>query len=164
MDKYKQYMNVIESDEWYTPAELINSLGEFDLDPASSEEAFRLNNSAKKIYTVKENGLEQSWEGRVWLNPPYSRPLLQDFLKKMAEHQFGTALIYSKIHAKWFHDIVLQHATAVKFLYDRIRFLKPDGTKGMQPTSSSMLVAYGESDAKILSKNSLKGKFLYLDQ
>ncbi|GAE86127.1 hypothetical protein JCM10512_4616 [Bacteroides reticulotermitis JCM 10512] len=27
------------SDEWYTPAEIIQSLGEFDLDPASSPEA-----------------------------------------------------------------------------------------------------------------------------
>ena len=71
-----------ENDEWYTPVEIIRSLGDFDLDPASSKEAFRLNQSAKKIYTAKDNGLVQKWEGRVWLNPPYSNPLLQDFLKK----------------------------------------------------------------------------------
>jgi hypothetical protein len=151
-----------ENDEWYTPVEIIRSLGEFDLDPASSPKAFGLNQSAKKIYTAKENGLIQPWQGRVWLNPPYSNPLLQDFLKKMAGHNRGIALVFSKIEAKWFHDIVFDYATAVKFLYNRIQFLRPDGTKGTQPRNGSMLVAYGMKDAEILSKNPIKGKFLYL--
>jgi hypothetical protein len=155
-------MNITESDEWYTPPHIIHSLGKFDLDPASSEEAFRLNQSAKRIYTVKENGLIQHWDGRIWLNPPYSSPLIQDFLKKMAEHNRGIALVFSKIEAKWFHDIVFRHATAVKFLYDRIKFLKPDGSAGMQPRNGSMLVAYGERDSRILANNDLKGKFIYL--
>ncbi len=151
-----------ENDEWYTPPEIIHSLGEFDLDPASSEEAFRLNQSAKKIYTAKENGLIKDWHGRIWLNPPYSNPLLQDFLKRMAEHNRGIALVFSKIEAKWFHDIVFEYATAVKFLYNRIQFFKPDGTKGTQPRNGSMFVAYGKEDAEILSNNPIKGKFLYL--
>ena len=151
-----------ENDEWYTPTEIIRSLGDFDLDPASSEEAYRLNKSANKYFTAEENGLLQSWNGRVWLNPPYSNPLLQNFLRKMAEHNRGIALVFSKIEAKWFHDIVLDNATAVKFLYNRIQFFKPDGTKGTQPRNGSMLVAYGKEDAETLSKNSLKGKFLYL--
>jgi phage N-6-adenine-methyltransferase len=151
-----------ENDEWYTPVEIIRSLGEFDLDPASSPEAFRLNQSAKKIYTAQDNGLIQSWHGRIWLNPPYSNPLLQDFLKKMAEHNRGIALVFSKIEAKWFHDIVFEYAAAVKFLYNRIQFFKPDGTKGTQPRNGSMLVAYGMADAEILSKSPIKGKFIYL--
>jgi len=150
------------NDEWYTPTEIIRSLGNFDLDPASSEEAFRLNSSAKEIYTARDNGLIQPWNGRIWLNPPYSNPLVQQFLLKMAEHNRGIALVFSKIEAKWFHDIVLDNATAVKFLYNRIQFFKPDGTKGMQPRNGSMLVAYGEEDAKILSNNQIRGRFLYL--
>ena len=155
-------MDIIESDEWYTPPHIIRSLGEFDLNPATSLDTYKLNRSADNFYTAKENGLVRTWRGRVWLNPPYSNPLLQEFLNKMAVHNRGIALIYSKIDAKWFHDIVLNNATAIKFLYDRIRFLKSDGTKGMQPRSSSMLVAYGREDAKILSVNTLKGKFVYL--
>jgi len=149
-------------DEWYTPPEIIHSLGEFDLDPATSPEAFKLNKSAKLIYTVKDDGLQQQWKGRIWLNPPYSNPLIQQFLIKMAEHDNGIALVFAKIEAKWFHDIVLRHATAIKFLYDRVRFFKPDGTQGLQPRNGSMLVAYGMENARILSENTLKGKFLYL--
>ncbi len=151
-----------ENDEWYTPKEIIHSLGEFDLDPATSMEAYSLNKSAKKIYTAKENGLKQEWKGRVWLNPPYSNPLIQQFLIKMAEHNNGIALVFAKIEAKWFHDIVLQYATAIKFLYNRIRFYKPDGTQGMQPRNGSMLIAYGRDNAEILMNNNLKGKFLFL--
>lgn len=151
-----------ENDEWYTPPEIIRSLGEFDLDPATSETAYAMNRSAENYYTAKDDGLIQRWQGRVWLNPPYSNPLLQQFLMKMAEHNHGIALVFSKIEAKWFHDIVFEFATAVKFLYNRIQFFKSDGMKGTQPRNGSMLIAYGEKDAKILSENSLKGKFLYL--
>ncbi len=151
-----------ENDEWYTPKEIIQSLGVFDLDPATSIEAYKLNQSAKKIYTIKENGLKQEWKGRVWLNPPYSNPLIQQFLMKMAEHNNGIALVFAKIEAKWFHDIVLQYATAIKFLYNRIRFYKPDGTQGMQPRNGSMLIAYGKQNAEMLMNNTLKGKFLFL--
>lgn len=151
-----------ENDEWYTPKEIIESLGEFDLDPATSIDAYKLNQSAKKIYTAKENGLKQEWKGRVWLNPPYSNPLIQQFLLKMAEHNNGIALVFAKIEAKWFHDIVLQYATAIKFLYNRIRFYRPNGTQGMQPRNGSMLIAYGRDNAEILMNNTLKGKFLFL--
>jgi hypothetical protein len=144
------------------PKEIIRSLGEFDLDPASSPEAYRLNQSAKCFYTAQENGLKQPWIGRIWLNPPYSNPLIQQFLIKMAEHNNGIALVFSKIEAKWFHDIVFHHATAVKFLYNRIQFYRPDGTKGMQPRNGSMLVAYGKENAVILLNNTLKGKFVFL--
>jgi phage N-6-adenine-methyltransferase len=150
------------SDEWYTPVEIIQSLGEFDLDPASSPEAYRQNCSAKQFYTAEENGLNKDWYGRVWLNPPYSNPLIQQFLTKMAEHNNGIALVFAKVEAKWFHDIVLRYATAIKFLYDRVRFFRPNGTQGLQPRNGSMLIAYGTENARILSDNPLKGKFLYL--
>lgn len=149
-------------DEWYTPKEIIKSLGEFDLDPSTSLNAIRLNSSAKTYYTIHENGLDKPWFGRIWLNPPYSQPLIQEFLKRMAVHNQGIALVFAKIEAKWFHEIVLEHATAIKFLYNRIKFLRPDGTVGSQPRHGSMLIAYGKQDAKILSNNILKGKFIQL--
>ncbi len=152
----------MKNDEWYTPAEIIQSLGEFDLDPASSTSAFNINHSAKKIYTLNDDGLKLPWFGRVWLNPPYSNPLVQNFMQKMATHNNGIALVFFKIEAKWFHDIVLDKATAIKLLYNRVKFFKPDGTVGQQPRNGSMLVAYGEANAQILQDNRLKGRFLHL--
>lgn len=151
-----------ESDEWYTPPEIIHSLGTFDLDPATSLEAYALNKSAKKIYTRYDDGLNMEWDGRVWLNPPYSQPLMMNFLKKMATHNNGIALVFAKIESKWFHDVVLYNAVAAKFLYGRIRFLHKDGTKGDQPRNGSMLLAYGWENVAILKSCSIKGKFVLL--
>jgi phage N-6-adenine-methyltransferase len=150
------------NDEWYTPVEIIQSLGKFDLDPATSLEAYGQNRSAKHFYTAKEDGLKQDWRGRVWLNPPYSNPLMQQFLRRMGEHDNGIALVFAKVEAKWFHDIVFRHASAIKFLYDRVRFYRPDGTRGLQPRNASLLIAYGTENVQILSDNTLKGKFLHL--
>lgn len=147
------------NNEWYTHAEIIRSLGKFDLDPATCQDAIRLNQSAENYYTKEENGLIQPWYGRVWLNPPYAQPLINQFLSKMAKHNNGIALVFAKVEAKWFHDVVLAHATAVKFLYSRVSFLRADGSKGTQPRHGSMLVAYGEKNARSLSDNTIKGNF-----
>ena len=71
------------SDEWYTPREIIEALGEFDLDPCAPMHP--LWPTAKIMYNKQDNGLVQNWKGRVWLNPPYSRPLRQRQLNFYAE-------------------------------------------------------------------------------
>lgn len=68
------------TDEWYTPIEIIQSFGEFDLDPCAPMNP--LWKTAKKMYNKEDDGLKQDWEGRVWLNPPYSRPLIELVLGK----------------------------------------------------------------------------------
>ena len=57
---------------------------------------------------------------------------------------------------------MFRYATAIKFLYNRVRFYRPDGTKGMQHGNGSMLVAYGRENAMTLLNNTLKGKFVVL--
>ena len=59
------------TDEWYTPKEIIDALGEFDLDLCAP--ANPLWQTAKVMYNKNVDGLKQEWKGRVWLNPPYSR-------------------------------------------------------------------------------------------
>lgn len=149
-------------DDWYTPPEIIHSLGEFDLDPATCSDAILINNSARKYFTKEDDGLKQKWEGRVWLNPPYTPPLLRLFLEKMAEHNDGIALTGSRIDTKWFHDVVLEHASAIKLLYNRIKFYDAKSRQSKQPKNGSILVAFGEKNAEILSRNLTKGKFIRL--
>lgn len=148
------------SDEWYTPKYIIDSLGKFDLDPcAPSVPLFK---TAEVMYNEFDDGLAQKWEGRVWLNPPYSRPLINKFLRRMAEHNKGVALIFSRTDTELFHTEVFNKATAVKFLKGRIKFLKPNGMEAGTPGCGSVLIAYGEEDADILECNELKGKFIRL--
>jgi hypothetical protein len=75
------------SDERYTPvewADLVREVfgGEIDLDPATCRAALAYV-PAKRIFTREDNGLEQEWAGRVYLNPPYSQPLMGQFCGKL---------------------------------------------------------------------------------
>lgn len=124
------------TDEWYTPKEIIDALGEFDLDPcAPVAPPYK---TANVMYNKNDDGLKQEWKGRVWLNPPYSRPLIECFVKRMAEHGNGIALLFNRCDSKMFQDVIFEKATAMKFLRNRIRFFRPDGTRGDSPGCGSI--------------------------
>jgi hypothetical protein len=84
---------VAGTDVWLTPPYVIEALGEFDLDPCASVD--RPWDTAKSHYTIEDDGLLQPWFGRVWCNPPYG-PKLGPFLRKMAEHENGIALVFAR--------------------------------------------------------------------
>lgn len=116
------------SDEWYTPKEIIDALGRFDLDPCAPVRP--LWNTADIMYNKNDDGLKKEWFGRVWLNPPYSRPLIEKFIEKMSEHGNGIALLYNRCDSRMFQEVIFKKATAMKFLKHRIRFYRPDGSRG----------------------------------
>ncbi len=149
------------TDEWYTPLEFIQALGEFDLDPCAPVSP--LWQTARVMYNKNDNGLAKEWLGRVWLNPPYSQPLLKQFVQRMADHNNGIALLYNRCGNTMFHDIIFPTATAMKFLRRRIRFYRPDGTQGGCPGSGSVLIAWGEDNAKAIQSCELEGKVVRLN-
>ncbi|MCY4129588.1 MAG: DNA N-6-adenine-methyltransferase, partial [Gammaproteobacteria bacterium] len=69
--------------EAYTPREIIEaarlSMGEIDLDPASCDLANTVV-KAKLFYSENDSGLDRSWAGCVWLNPPFSGGRLRLFV------------------------------------------------------------------------------------
>lgn len=150
------------TDEWYTPIELINSLGEFDLDPCAPINP--LWQTARTMYNKYDDGLSKEWFGRIWLNPPYSRPLIEQFVRKMADHGNGIALLFNRCDSKMFQDVIFEKATAMKFLRKRIRFYRQDGTRGESPGCGSILIAFGQDNAKILNECDIQGKFVVLNK
>lgn len=149
------------TDEWYTPFDIITCLGEFDLDPCSPINP--LWHTAKVMYNKNDDGLSKEWYGRVWLNPPYSRPLIEHFMRKMARHGNGIALLFNRCDNAMFHDIIFPTATAMKFLRKRIRFYRPDGTRGGSPGCGSVLIAWGEDNADIIRDCEIEGKYVRLN-
>lgn len=73
------------TDEWYTPIEIVNALGVFDLDPCAPVNP--LWRTATQMYNKNDNGLLKDWKGRVWLNPPYSRPLIEQLAENNLEKE-----------------------------------------------------------------------------
>lgn len=122
-------------DDWSTPPWLIelccDVVGLFDLDPASNEAARKVV-GARHYFTKLTNGLDKTWTGNVWLNPPYSRDLIKEFAAK-AVSEWGRCnvkmmfiLVNTSSSASWWHQLA-RAATLTIFLPKRVDFWHPDG-------------------------------------
>lgn len=127
-----------DNNEWYTPTEHLDLarqvLGAIDLDPASNAIAQK-RVRATRFFTKEDDGSSLPWHGRVWMNPPYSRNLMSQFVDKLLfELECGRVtdaivLTNNCTDPAWFHR--LSSATAAQcFPRGRIKFLRPDGTTG----------------------------------
>lgn len=147
-------------DEWLTPPEILRALGKFDLDPCAPIR--RPWDTATHHYTVEDNGLEQPWHGRVWLNPPYGRET-GVWLNRLADHGEGTALIFARTETDMFFREVWEKASALLFLRGRLHFHHVDGAKAKSNAGApSVLVAYGLGDAYWLNESTLPGYLVML--
>jgi hypothetical protein len=139
---------------WLTPPHIIESLGPFDLDPCSPE--VRPFETAARYHTEKDDGLAQTWSGRVWMNPPYG-PGMDQWLSKLAAHGDGIALIFARTETRAFFDHVWDKADALLFVKGRLKFHRPDGTVGDTAAAPSVLIAYGSENVAALERVSASG-------
>lgn len=139
------------NDERYTPAHLVElvrkTLGTIDLDPASCELA-QQTVQAERFFTEDDDGLAQKWSGRVFLNPPYSTPLISQFVDKLIESKFREAILLTNnsTDTGWWHQAA-NNSAAICFLKDRIHFSTIDGTAD-RPTNGQCLFYFGNCAAK----------------
>lgn len=124
-----------KTDTWLTPLWIVNSLGEFHLDPCAypgHETAY------DKVY---ENGEKYKWHGRVWLNPPYSE--VGVWLDLLKLHGRGIALVFARTDTKWAQRH-MELADSVFFMKGRIKFLNDKFEESTNAGHGNMLLAYGE--------------------
>lgn len=151
--------NVAGKDEWLTPPELIKKLGEFDLDPCSPIN--RPWDTAKKHYSILDDGLMSPWEGRVWCNPPYGK-FMEQWLMKCSLHKNVTALTFSRTDTNMFHEWVFKTAHSLLFIKGRLSFYHVTGEQGDAAGAPSVLISYNEYNSEMLKNCGIKGKFVYL--
>ena len=125
---------VLSSDEWYTPMEYIEAVrdlygGTIDLDPASNDEAQKIV-QATTYYTKEDDGLNQDWDGKkVFLNPPFSQPLIQMFIHKAIETYDDSpstqivVIVNNATDTEWFHELLSNGPCCLT--RGRIQFWRP---------------------------------------
>ena len=147
-------------DEWLTPPEIVQSLGQFDLDPCSPR--VRPWPTADKHFTIEDNGLAREWKGRVWLNPPYGRETGK-WLARLADHGNGTALIFARTETEMFFRSVWERAHSILFLRGRLHFHHVDGNRATGNAGApSCLIGYSEHDTERLANSGLDGRLVPL--
>jgi len=137
--------------EWYTPEPFIeaarSAMGSIDLDPASSELANKTV-KAEVFFTKEMDGLDQSWSGRVFMNPPYSQPLMSQFSDKLVTElpNFDQAvvLVNNATETKWFQSMA-KVATAFCFPETRIKFIDKQGMPSGAPLQGQCFFYMGDN-------------------
>lgn len=138
-----------------TPLSLIKKLGVFDYDPCG----IKSHKTANKIVSLPEDGLLSDWEGRVWLNPPYSNPT--QFMEKLANHGNGIALVLNSTDTNWFQNSI-RKASGMLLLKGRPKFMRLDMSQ-VSIMRGVVLFAFGESNAAILKECSIEGFYINLN-
>ena len=143
------------TDEWLTPPEILSNLGRFDLDPCAPMLNIRPWNTADRHFTREDNGLILEWHGRVWLNPPFGREAVK-WLRKLASHGNGIALIPARTETAMFYETVWAKADAILFIEGRPHFHYVTGARAPFNSGAPIcLVAYGLSNVVALERSGL---------
>jgi hypothetical protein len=136
--------------EWYTPECYIESarlvMGVIHLDPASSAIANKTVNS-NLFYTQEDDGLSKEWFGNIWMNPPYSQPLIFQFISKLVESKGvnqAIVLVNNGTETQW-GQLLLSNSSAVCFHQGRIRFIDKYGNLGQAPLQGQMICYIGSN-------------------
>jgi hypothetical protein len=88
---FEVHQHELTSDDYYTPAWVFERMGiEFDLDVCSPPGGIPWI-PATRFFDMADDGLAQPWEGRVWMNPPYSKAT--PWVNKFVDHRHGIALL-----------------------------------------------------------------------
>jgi hypothetical protein len=115
------------------------------------------------VFTKEDDGLAQDWNGRVFLNPPYGDQT-EAWMRKMHFHRNGVALVFARTDNKWFHYYATG-ADAMLFFMGRIAFVDADGATGDGGAGSgSMLLAWGEDNARAIRKFRDIGFFVQINK
>jgi len=134
-----------DNDEHFTQPWVFERLGiTFDLDACAPKGGIDWI-PALKHYSLEDDSLVQSWEGRVWMNPPYSKPA--PWVDKFIEHGNGIALV-PVTRGQWFSRL-WEVADAVCLDLYNGKFQRPDGSS-KSITFRTAYMAIGEDNAKAL--------------
>jgi phage N-6-adenine-methyltransferase len=145
---------VRDPDSWFTPSiytEMARQvMGEIDLDPFSSAAANQ-RVKAKRFFDKQIDAFKSEWfseQGRVFMNPPYTRKLIDAavdlFIANFEREAItqGIVLVNNATETKWFHAL-LKHCSALCLPDRRIAFENDDGKHVSGNTRGQVFFYFG---------------------
>ena len=139
--------------EWDTPLEFIQAarqaMGSIDVDPASNEQANK-RIQADKYYTIKDSGLDKAWRGNIWMNPPYSQPLITQFCNLLVEKyknkeiKQACVLVNNATETNFFQNM-LSTCIAICFIRGRVKFIDKEGYSSGAPLQGQSILYLGKN-------------------
>jgi phage N-6-adenine-methyltransferase len=132
-----------KSDLWATPQDFFNKYNDvynFEIDVCAN-----FQNAKCKIYfDIEQNGLNQEWIGRCWMNPPYGRDIGKWMKKAYESSLLGAVvvcLVPSRTDTKWWHDYAMKGN--IEFIKGRLKF---GGHNNSAPFPSAIVVFNGDNN------------------
>jgi len=139
--------------EWYTPEYLIEPvrtlMKTIDVDPASSDIANEII-KANKYYTIEDDGLTKKWGGNVYMNPPYSQPLVTEFCNLLVEkYRMGeikqACVLVNNATETGFYQNMMNICKAICFIKGRVQFIDKKGNSMGAPLQGQTLLYFGDN-------------------
>lgn len=128
------------TDLWATPQEFFDRLDavhSFTLDACANSD----NAKCDRYFTKEQDGLAQSWDGVVWMNPPYGREIGHWMRKAYESSQQGATvvcLVPARTDTRWWHDYAIKGQ--IEFIRGRLKF---GGHKSNAPFPSAVVTFSG---------------------
>ena len=141
------------SDDLYTPRWIFDRMAiTFDLDVAAPPGGVEWI-PANRYFTLADDGLTTPWEGRVWMNPPYSHPA--PWSNRFIDHGHGVALL-TVAKSAWSQRL-WDHADAIVFIATGTEFVVSHDVTGgdnryRQIFTPVWLVAFGDECVNAIAR------------
>jgi phage N-6-adenine-methyltransferase len=123
---------------WATPMDFFQKwndfVGGFDLDVCANQD----NAKCQKFFSKEDDGLNQIWNGKCWMNPPYGKEIGRWMKKAYESSQQGAivvCLVPSRTDTKWWHDYAMKGK--ITFIKGRLKF---GGSKNSAPFPSAIVI------------------------
>ena len=162
-------VSTLSEGDYYTPDSLTAAartvMGGIDLDPASCALANKGDHAhagvrAAKYFTIAENGLTLQWNGRIWLNPPFSQwdRWIPHLMEEMKAGRVTEACILAPINATTATPFF-----RTGFVYSAERLMITEGRPGYwgpkagSPTSGHAIYYFGPNGDKFAEQFGMFG-------
>lgn len=139
----KSQVQFTKDNEYYTPKEFVARFGEFDYDPATTNEKaeeFGIEN----YDTIETDGLDKDWTQykRIWINPPFTRK--HEFIAKASwTYQQAKNEIYVLFPIEFLTTARFHNSVGGGLIYipnGRINFESGLGKQGKSPAFGSVVM------------------------